>query len=169
MSDLKEIVCLVGKQRDEIVCRLLDFSATDTILYLEDCVDDEQILSRVKRAISFANEILQTQFEEVQGFEVLAKNLAQKEQLQRFLEQLDDASLAMLYLVATELRSVLLGVLFLYHVFSVHEMFNIAFAEELYEQSKWGRDEDTLHRHAQILENLKRWEKFCDERSLFKN
>ncbi len=166
---MQTIICSIHERRDEIVLRLLEFSATDTILYLRECVSNEQVLNSLKCAISCANDFLQTKFEEVSGLEVSVVNLAQKVQLRTFLNKLDDASLAVVYLVATELRSVLLGCLFLCRVFSVKDIFNLAFAEELEEQNKWGRDDFILQRHAEILKKLKTLEKFCDERSLFKN
>lgn len=169
LVEMQEIICSVHEHRNEIVLRLLEFSATDTILYLKECISNEKTLNSLKCAICFANDFLQTKFEEVSGLEVSATNLAQKELLREFLNKLDDVSLAVVYLVATELRSVLLGCLFLCRVFSVKDMFNLAFAEELEEQDKWGCDDCIRQQHAEILEKLMFLEKFCDERSLFKN
>lgn len=166
---MQEIIGSIHECRDEIVLRLLDFSATDTILYLSSCVSNKEILTCLDRTIDLVNQILLTKFEEVEGLEVSAINLAQKKQLRSFLAKLDDETLAIVYLVATELKSVLLGCLFLYRVFSVKDIFNLAFAEELEEQSKWGCDDCIRQRHTEIFGKLISWEKFCDERSLFKN
>ena len=169
MAEIQEVICSIHERRGEIVLRLLEFSATDTILYLKECISDKHTLNCLKRAIYLVNDFLQTKFEEVSGLEVSVVNLAQKEQLRTFLNKLDDVSLAVVYLVATELRSVLLGCLFLCRVFSVKDIFNLAFAEELEEQDKWGCDDCIRQKHTEILEKLMSWEKFCNERSLFKN
>lgn len=169
MADLQEIVCSVSKHREEIVSRLLEFSATDTILYLRGGISDKHTLNCLQQAVAFANDFLQTEFEEVIGLDVSVVNLAQREQLRSFFVKLNDEALTVVYLVATELKSVLMGCLFLYRFFSVKDIFNLAFAEELEEQSKWGYDDCIHQRHSEILEKLISWEKFCDERSLFKN
>lgn len=169
MAEIQEIACSIYECRDEIILRLLNFSATDTILYLSSCVSNEEILTSLDRMIDSVNRILLTKFEEVEGLEVSEVNLAQKKQLRSFLDRLDDETLAIVYLIATELKSVLLGCLFLYRIFSVKDIFNLAFAEELEEQSKWGCDDCIRQRHTEILGKLISWEKFCDERSLFKN
>ncbi len=169
MADLQEIICSVDEHRKEIVVRLLDFSATDTILYLRECISDEKMLRCLNSAIQLANVFLRTKFEENSGLEVSGVNLAQRAQLKVFLDKLDNESLVVLFLVATELKSVLLGVLFLYNAFSVQDIFNLAFAEELEEQNIWGKDEFVTQRHSEIFDKLISWEKFCDERGLFKN
>lgn len=169
MADLQEFISSVDGYRKEIVVRLLDFSATDTILYVRECISDEKRLRCLDSAIQLANTFLQTKYEEIFELEVSGVNLAQREKLKVFLDKLDNASLVVLFLVVTELKSVLLGVVFLYHAFSVQDIFNLAFAEELEEQNIWGKDEFITQRYSEIFDKLISWEKFCDERSLFKN
>lgn len=116
-----------------------------------------------------ANSIMNSHFEEVNGFEVSNINQKQKDILKKYLFNLDDQTLTILYLVALELKSVLLGVLFVSRSLTMQDVFNLSFAEELEEQKKWGEDEVISKKHAEILENLKQWENFCYERSIFKN
>ena len=167
--DLQKIICSVSEHRDEIINRLLNFSATDTILYLRGAGCDQSILLLVQKAIDMVNNILNSNFEEVDGFVVSDINQKQKDILKKYLFDMDDQTLTILYFVALELKSVLLGILFVSRSLAVQDVFNLSFAEELEEQKKWGGDETIAKKHSEILENLKQWESFCYERSIFKN
>ncbi len=167
--DLQKISCSISEHRDDIINRLLSFSATDTILYLRGGVCNQSVLLFAKKAIDMANSIMNSHFEEVNGLEVSNINQKQKDVLKKYLFNLDNQSLIILYLVALELKSVLLGVLFVTQSFKVQDVFNLSYAEELEEQKKWGEDEAISNKHSEILENLKQWESFCYERSIFKN
>lgn len=92
----------------------------------------------------------------------------QKEKMTAYLRQLDDDKLSVLYLTATELRSVLLGILFAERIASAEAVFRLAFCEEQVQQ-KQGEPMSNSYAARRCKAKTKRWEMFCYERSLSEN
>ena len=157
-----------AKMKRELVSLLVPFAATDTLLYLSD-VSNEKTQKEVDDAIKSANEIMGTKFVPVLGLEVCRQNIEQQEIVRRYLEKTDDYRFAVVYLAATELRSVLAGVLLANRVLSADDVFQLAFAEELAQQERWGKDEEIKKRQQDIKQRIIELEKVCHERSLFED
>lgn len=157
-----------AKMKQELVSLLVPFAATDTLLYLSD-VSNEKTQKVVDDAIKSANEIMGTKFVPVLGLEVCRQNIEQQEIVRRYLEKTDDYRFAVVYLAATELRSVLAGVLLANRALSADDVFQLAFAEELAQQERWGKDEEIKKRQQDIKQRIIELEKVCHERSLFED
>lgn len=157
-----------AKMKQELVSLLVPFAATDTLLYLSD-VSNEKTQKEVGDAIKSANEIMGTKFVPVLGVEVCRQNIEQQEIVRRYLEKTDDYRFAVVYLAATELRSFLAGVLLANRALSADDVFRLAFAEELAQQERWGKDEEIKKRQQAIKQRIIELEKVCNERSLFEN
>ena len=157
-----------AKMKHELVSLLVPFAATDTLLYLSDVLN-EKTQKEVDDAIKSANEIMGTKFVPVLGVEVCRQNIEQQEIVRQYLEKTDDYRFAVVYLTATELRSVLAGVLLANRALSADDVFWLAFAEELAQQERWGKDEETKKRQQAIKQKIIELEKVCNERSLFEN
>ncbi len=157
-----------AKMKHELVSLLVPFAATDTLLYLSDVLN-EKIQKEVDDAIKSANEIMGTKFVPVLGLEVCRQNIEQQEIVRRYLEKTDDYRFAVVYLAATELRSVLAGVLLANRALSADDVFQLTFAEELAQQERWGKDEEIKKRQQAIKQRIIELEKVCNERSLFEN
>lgn len=157
-----------AKMKQELVSLLVPFAATDTLLYLSDVLN-EKTQKEVDDAIKSVNEIMGTKFVPVLGLEVCRQNIEQQEIVRQYLEKTDDYRFAVVYLAATELRSVLAGVLLANRVLSADDVFQLAFAEELAQQERWGKDEETKKRQQAIKQKIIELEKVCNERSLFEN
>lgn len=157
-----------AKMKRELVSLLVPFAATDTLLYLSD-VSNEKTQKEVDDAIKSTNEIMGTKFVPVLGLEVCRQNIEQQEIVRRYLEKTDDYRFAVVYLAATELRSVLAGVLLANRVLSADDVFQLAFAEELAQQERWGKDEEIKKRQQDIKQRIIELEKVCHERSLFED
>lgn len=157
-----------AKMKQELVSLLVPFAATDTLLYLSD-VSNEKTQKEVDDAIKSANGIMGTKFVPVLGLEVCRQNIEQQEIVWQYLEKTDDYRFAVVYLAATELRSVLAGVLLANRVLSADDVFQLAFAEELAQQERWGKDEEIKKRQQAIKQKIIELEKVCHERSLFEN
>ena len=157
-----------AKMKQELVSLLVPFAATDTLLYLSDVLN-EKIQKEVDDAIKSANEIMGTKFVPVLGLEVCRQNIEQQEIVRRYLEKTDDYRFAVVYLAATELRSVLAGVLLANRVLSADDVFQLTFAEELAQQERWGKDEEIKKRQQDIKQRIIELEKVCHERSLFED
>ena len=154
-----EIIKKIAAEKECFISVLVKFAETDTLLYLPDDLD-AGILRDAAAAVEQANLLSNTAFVMTKGLSVIAANALQKEKMAAYLRQLDDDKLSILYLTATELRSVLLGILFAER---------IASCEELEQQKQWGTDEATVMRQEDVKRKLKRWETFCYERSLSEN
>ena len=163
-----EIIKKIAEEREYFISVLAEFAETDTLLYLPDNLAIN-ILEDAVIAIDQTNALLGTSFVRVKDFSVADVNGMQREKMISYLRWLTDEQLAVLYLVATELRSVLLGVLFVKGKASAEMVFRLAFCEELEQQKQWGLDEMLIIKQKEIKLKLKKWEMFCDERSLFKN
>lgn len=157
-----------AKMKQELVSLLVPFAATDTLLYLSGVLN-EKMQKEVDDAIKSANEIMGTKFVPVLGLEVCRQNIEQQEIVRRYLEKTDDYRFAVVYLAATELRSVLAGVLLANRVLSADDVFQLTFVEELAQQERWGKDEEIKKRQQDIKQRIIELEKVCHERSLFEN
>ena len=149
-----EIIKKIAAEKECFISVLVKFAETDTLLYLPDDLD-AGILRDAAAAVEQANLLSNTAFVMTKGLSVIAANALQKEKI--------------LYLTATELRSVLLGILFAERIASAEAVFRLAFCEELEQQKQWGTDEATVMRQEDVKRKLKRWETFCYERSLSEN
>jgi len=149
-------------QKSELIERLVSFVLTDTILYLpnEASVDDK---------IRQVNLLLKTKFVRVGGVDVPLENVSQQQFVRQYLSECAAEKVAFIYLAATEIRSVLLAVLWAEKKLNAKEVFKCAFFEEIEEQKQWGEVEEIKERNELIKDKLNDLEKWRDERSLFKN
>jgi chaperone required for assembly of F1-ATPase len=158
------------KQKREEFCKILvSFVLTDSILFVEKDLLNQDCGKSIIDAVNVANGILNTEYEISNGVDVLPINQLQSEKIEKYLKSISLEKFCVIYLVAIELRSVLLGVLFVEEKFDVNKIFELAFFEELYEQIKWGVVDEITQRHLQIKNILDETKGFCIERGLHKN
>lgn len=162
---LDDILIEVEENRERLTNTLLVFAETDTVLFPfnEACRDcfNSVVLS--------ANKILNSSFVLTLGLDVPVCNLKQKDKLRIYLDSLSLFRFVLLYLVAVEVRSVLLGILFVEQEISVNELLNTAFFEEMYQQNKWGETDESTERYNTIKVKLTELEKLGNENSLYEN
>ncbi|MBR1374418.1 hypothetical protein IJ556_08235 [bacterium] len=135
-------------QESELIDRLVSFVSTDTILFLPDSAE-------ARKAVAIVNRILRTKFVISEGIEVLEGNSLQSSQVKKYLEQVSFDKLALVYLTAMELRSVLLGILFAEKGIGIEDAFACAFYEELSQQHCWGCLPEILQKQQSIKNRLK--------------
>lgn len=150
------------QQKNELIEKLVSFVLTDTILYLPE---DESICTKLEQV----NSLLGTNFALVKGIDVPAENVAQQKKVEKYLLECSAAKTAFVYLMATEIRSVLLAILWMEEKININEVFECAFFEELQEQKQWGEIEEIKERNKLIKSKLNDLEKWRYERSLSKN
>lgn len=158
----------IAAERENLTGRLIRFAETDTLLFLAGCVREDTARLAESR-IRQANVLLNTDYSPLKGLTEAAAGEQRGAKLATYLNRQDDVSFAVIYMVATELKSVLSGVLLAAGKISAEEAFTLAFAEELEQQEKWGKDEDTVKRQDDILQSLREWKRFGDERDVLKN
>lgn len=147
-NNYKGINILVNKeQRSELLERLVSFVCHDTILYLPE----EQM---AKEYLSVANAFLDAHFEMCNEFVTKENNILQKNKIEKYLNKLSATKLTGIYLLATELRSVILGILLAEDKIGIEEAFACSFTEELAEQKKWGTLDEITQKHIEIKERL---------------
>ena len=139
-------------QKSELINRLVSFVCHDTILYLPEN-------QTAKKYLVSANAFLGTHFQMCDTFATDDVNVLQKDKIDVYLNKLNTSNLVGLYLVATELRSVLLAILLKEKEISIEEAFACSFAEELTEQKKWGTLDEIKQRHLEVIEHLREAEK----------
>jgi len=158
-SKFDEILRIFQTQRDELICKLVSFVAGDTILFLpKDSGCDEKIKS--------ANEILGSRFEKTDGINVLSENLLYGENIKKYMNRCSVEKQTFIYLVATELRSVLAAVLLAEKEINAEEAFKFSFYEELTQQKKWGVLPEAEEKHQAVKLQLKALERWLNERSV---
>lgn len=147
------------EQRSEFIDKLVSFVAQDTILFLDDCKGASEKIKEV-------NQLLGTNFLICEGIEVKEQNLIERDKVAVYLNSISLEKAALIYLVATEIRSVLSAILFAEVKISATDLFNLTFYEELEQQKVWGITDEIVYRHSQIKERLSYLEKVRNERSL---
>ena len=134
-------------QKSELIDRLVSFVCHDTILYLPEN-------QTAKKYLVLANTFLGTHFQMCDTFATDDVNVLQKDEVKVYLNKLNTSNLTGLYLAATELRSVLLGILLTEKEISIEEAFACRFAEELKKKKKWGTLDEITQKHIEIKERL---------------
>ena len=142
-------------QKSELIERLVSFVCHDTIFYLSEN-------QSAKKYLTVANAFLSTHFQMCDAFITAESNVSQNDKVEAYLGKLNSSKIVGLYLSATELRSVLLGILFVEGKITVDEAFECGFAEELTEQKKWGTLEEIEQRHKEVIERLKEAKKVAN-------
>lgn len=155
-------------QKDELVCKLGSFVMCDSLLFVSKETPDDW-RERIEKAVAEANAVFKTSFVITDKLEVPCSNLEQKKAFLRYFETCCDDKAAYIYLVATELRSVLAAVLAVERKISLAEAFELAFYEEICQQKKWGLTEEAESRQREIKNKLQELERAGYERGLFKD
>lgn len=158
-NQFDEILKTFQTQRDELICKLVSFVASDTILFLPKGSGSED-------KIKLANEILGSRFIATDGIEVLEQNLSCAEKVKVYLDNCPVKKQVFIYLAATELRSVLSAVLMAEKKIHMEDAFKLSFYEELSQQKAWGVMPEAENRHQAIKSQLKALERWFDERSV---
>lgn len=156
---MKEILNTLVMQKSELINRLVSFVLADTILYIPN---SDFVLPK----IDLVNRFLDAEFVWVDGIDVPLQNINQQQIVQRYLNMLSSERVGLIYMMATEVRSVLSAILWEAKKISIQEVFECAYFEELEEQKKWGETEENRVNHQLVLEKLNQMEDLRNERSL---
>ena len=154
-SSLEDIFTKLETQKSELVKRLVSFVVTDTILFLPESAE-------AKKCLELVNDLLKTSFVMNKGLEISKKDILQVSVVEDYLKKALKRKVAYIYLAATEVRSVLLGILLAEGKISNEEAFDCAFFEELTEQKKWGTMPESLQRQQAIQNRLDELESFMN-------
>jgi len=149
----------LAKQKSELEDRLVSFVLTDTLLFLPDN-------PRLKDELMRANQLLGSHFVMSSGFDVSPENISQQRYVKVYLQGTEDFKTVFIYLIAMELRSVLLAILLAENKIDYKQAFDYAFYEEITEQKQWGVLPEIADKHSEIKTRLCELEKWYEKRSL---
>ena len=100
----------IGKSREEIIDRLVQFALTDMLLFWGQ---NKSLVERQEKTwgplLEWANEEINTKFIRTQGLDVPEQEKTSGYRLKMFLEKLSDKELAAFYAAALNMKSVLLA------------------------------------------------------------
>ena len=153
--DFKAIEKHIVEHKEQIISLLLDCVMTDTILFWSE---DKALQNLQKQQwlpmINMFNKETVTDFSATYGLNTLAENEKNKPILKAYFNTLNNKELSALYAAAESMKSVLLGLLLSKNKITHSEAFNTAFLEELYQNTIWGEEEQSLESRKQIKKDL---------------
>ncbi len=154
----------IGKDREEVIDRLVRFSLTDMMLFWGQ---NEDLLKRQEKIwgplLEWANEEINTKFIRTQSLDVPEQEKTSGYRLKVFLEKLSDRELAAFYVAALNMKSVLLAAALVKGRINAKQAFEAAYLEELWQAENWGVEEEAEKRRAEVRQELVEIEKFLKQ------
>ncbi len=154
----------IGKDREEVIDRLVRFSLTDMMLFWGQ---NEDLVKRQEKIwgplLEWANEEINTKFIRTQSLDVPEQEKTSGYRLKVFLEKLSDRELAAFYVAALNMKSVLLAAALVKGRINAKQAFEAAYLEELWQAENWGVEEEAEKRRAEVRQELVEIEKFLKQ------
>lgn len=154
----------IGKDREEVIDRLVRFSLTDMMLFWGQ---NEDLVKRQEKIwgplLEWANEEINTKFIRTQSLDVPEQEKTSGYRLKAFLEKLSDRELAAFYVAALNMKSVLLAAALVKGRINAKQAFEAAYLEELWQAENWGVEEEAEKRRAEVRQELVEIEKFLKQ------
>ena len=154
----------IGKDREEVIDRLVRFSLTDMMLFWGQ---NEDLVKRQEKIwgplLEWANEEINTRFIRTQSLDVPEQEKTSGYRLKAFLEKLSDKELAAFYVAALNMKSVLLAAALVKGRINAKQAFEAAYLEELWQAENWGVEEEAEKRRAEVRQELVEIEKFLKQ------
>ena len=154
--DLKKSEEYIATHRFETIKHLCHYLSTDTLLFwseeteLKDCQQKtwQPIFDMLKS--TFNLDLKKT-------ISLMPADNKESEQIfEKLLNMLSDKELTACFLAASEMKSVLLGLLLAKQKITVSEAFAAAFLEELYQNLFWGKDVAAVNAQNQSKKELEK-------------
>ena len=154
----------VTSQRNALTDELVGYVHDDVLRYRSG--DDLELVARQTDAwdpwLKWAEETCGLDLSTVTGLMPLSVDEAAGQAVRAQLQPLSDAQFGCLYRSATLAGSVVLGLAFQARRLSADDLFDIAFLDELYQNSLWGTDDEAARRQSVIRSELKDVERFMN-------
>lgn len=154
MTDLIKSENYIKEHKNETIETILKFAKTDLLFFWSDN----------KEVFLLQKKIWQKFLDDLQNKSKVNINVSKTLQvpdnkdfcrwLENELKAMTAKKLTAEFLTATQLKSVILGLAMLEKEISVAEIFNAAFLEEIYQNKKWGVDDEALQGRKQIKSEL---------------
>lgn len=152
--DFKKSQQYIAEHRFETIQNLCRFATTDVLLFWND---EEDIFALQKKCwqpiLDSLNNVFKLEFITTTELNV-PENEASINKLKHILNDLTDKELTGCFLAASEIKSVLLGLLLAKQKIPPSEAFSAAFLEELYQNKFWGKDPAALNLQEKTKQHL---------------
>ena len=144
MADtLESVVADVSSHRQEVISKLVAYSARDMLLFWGE--DKDLILRQTKiwqPILDWASEKIKADVQTTKSMELPKQSEKSGSKMRVFLESLSDKELACFYIVSSKLSSFLLATAFIRKAFDVETIMHAAFLEEEFQEEVWGAKDD---------------------------
>lgn len=160
-TQLEQAVADIEKYRPEIIDKLMKYTATDMLLFWG--TDRELIAEQEKHwqpLLKWAEKEFNGEFKKTHGLDVSEDNQQSGYRLKAFLESLNDRELAAYYLAALNMRSVLLAAALVKKQITAEQAYEAAYLEQLFQEKKWGKDDEADAKLAERKKELYEIEDF---------
>ncbi len=161
LDDLNKMADEVGKQRQVIINKLVQFSLTDMLLFWGQ--NKDLILLQEQEwapLLQWAGQKLNVKLKTTQSLDVPKENEEAGWRLRKILEGFSDKELVAFYAAALNMRSVLLAFALVKGKINAEEAFHAAFLEEIWQAENWGVEEEAEKRRQSLKKELQEIEKF---------
>lgn len=159
-NNMAEIIQKIAEDKDNIISMMLEYAPADTILFWNE---KEGLSERQKKQwdpyIIWANEKIGAKFSPTEELST-DNTVGEITALESYLRKTDAKKLALAYLFARELKSVILGLAVVQKKCSVEDAFSAAFLEQNFQEEKWGTDEFSLEKSNSIKKVLNQLKNF---------
>jgi len=159
-NNIAELIQKIAEDRNNIISAMLEYALTDTILFWNK---KDDLFERQKKQWEpytvWANEEIGAKFSPTEGLST-DNTVGEITALESYLRKTDARKLALAYLFARELRSVILGLAVVQKKCSVEDAFSAAFLEQNFQEEKWGTDEFSLEKSNSIKKALNQLKNF---------
>ena len=151
----KDIINQIVERRGYFEQKLLEFLLCDTMLFCSENTEINNFYGKqISKVIDDFNKMLGVEYKLSRGFDIDEGNKKHQDVVGRYLSQVNDDFLCRIYMVAIELRSVMLAFLLINKKIGVKESVELAFYEECFQQKKWGIVQELEDKNKQICDNI---------------
>lgn len=146
----------IAAHREETIENMRRFLQTDTLLFWSD---EPELYARQQKCwqpiLDMLNGVFKLDLQTTTGITPAENNSAEAEFV-RHLNKMSAKELTGCFLAASEMKSVLLGLLLTTQKLTTEEAFAAAFLEELYQNQAWGEDAAALNARAKTKAQLEK-------------
>lgn len=150
----------VAAHRDETIEILRRYLQTDTLLFWSE---EPTLFAYQKKhwqpILDVLNSVFKLELQTTTGI-MPPENEQTASGFEQHLNSMSDKELTGCFLAASEMKSVLLGLLLAKQKLSVAEAFNAAFLEELYQNQFWGEDAAAINTRKKVKSQLEKIAEF---------
>lgn len=144
----------VESRRDEVVAEIASYIETDLLCYRDDKQAELQELqeARWQPVLDWADSALSIRLSVTGGVLPISQPPEAKRTLVVILEGMDPLALTAMLKLAPLFGSALLGLAVIHGRFSAEEAYDLSVLEDVWQEQKWGQDDEASQRRASLRE-----------------